>query len=345
MSAKVFQIPLIQVTKTFKLHAIVQRTPKPDDDAAKDHPGVKIYRKTEEILTDPEIDVIVVGTTPDTHFSLTKTALENGKHVMVEKPLVPTSGEAQQLIEIAKKCQRLVCVYQNRRWDSDFLTFRKLQKEGTLGRIVEFETHFDRWKPEPAPTWKGQLPMAKAGGVIYDLGTHLLDQAFVAFGAPEKVTGFFLNQRDDGAEDPDGFTILLHYPHGLTVTAKAGVFHSDPKMLRYLVKGTKGTYTKYYLDVQEPHLIAGMKPGDPGYGIEEEEKSGTLTLEGSNGFETSVFKNVVPETYSQIYSKFAEAIEKGDEELIPVKLSEAVQVLKIIETAKESAKVGKTLPF
>lgn len=343
MSAKVFQIPLIQVTKAFKLHAIVQRTPKPDDDASKDHPGVKVYRTAEEILTDPEIDVIVVSTTPDTHFSFTKTALENGKHVMAEKPLVPTSQEAQELIDIAKKHQRLICVYQNRRWDSDFLTFRKLQKDGTLGRIVEFETHFDRWKPERPENWKGLLPMDKAGGVIYDLGTHLLDQALVAFGAPEKVTGFLMNQRAAGEEEPDSFTILLHYPQGLTVTAKAGVMSTEVEKLRYWVRGTKGSYIKYHLDCQEDQLIAGMKPGDAGFGVEDEKRSGLLTVLGSGGSEAKVFKNIEPETYSQIYSKFAEAIEKGDEDLIPVKVSEARDVLKVLEIVRESAKSGKTI--
>ncbi len=143
------------------------------------------------MLADASIDIIVVTTPPNTHFALTKAALEAGKHAMVEKPFVPTAAEAQTLIDISKKTGKLICVYQNRRWDSDFLTARKLIADGTLGRVVEFETHFDRWKPVRPETWKGTLTMAQAGGVIYDLGTHLLDQAYVLFGTPKTVTAIF----------------------------------------------------------------------------------------------------------------------------------------------------------
>jgi predicted dehydrogenase len=147
MSAKVFHIPLITVTKIFRLHSIVQRTPKPNDDASIDHPSVKIYHSADEIFADPSIDIIVITTTPDTHFSFTKSALEAGKHVLVEKPFVPTSSEAQTLVDISAKTGKLICVYQNRRWDTDFLTVQKLLADDKLGRVVEFETHFDRYKP------------------------------------------------------------------------------------------------------------------------------------------------------------------------------------------------------
>lgn len=345
LSTKVFQIPLILVTPTLKLHAIVQRTPKPDNDASKDHPGVKIYQDTQDLFSDASIDIIVISSTPDTHFAFTKLALENGKHVMVEKPFVPLSSEGEELLSISRKTGKLICVYQNRRWDSDFLTFRKLQAEGTLGRIVEFETHFDRWKPTPPVGWKGELSMKHAGGVIYDLGTHLLDQAVVAFGSPDSVTGIFVNQRDDGGEEPDSFIVLLRYGSGLVVTAKAGVINAVTENLRFWVKGTKGSYLKHHLDCQEDQLKAGSKPGDAGFGVESEDKSGILTVVGDSGFEKKVLKNVEPETYAQIYSQFAKAIEEGDENLVPVKVGEAVTVLKIIETAIESAKTGKTIAF
>jgi predicted dehydrogenase len=147
MSAKVFHIPLISTTSVFTLYGIVQRTPKLHDDAAKDHPSAKIYRSADEMFADPSIDIIVITTTPDTHFPFTKAALEAGKHVLVEKPFVPTSSEAQTLIDISAKTGKLICVYQNRRWDTDFLTVQKLLADDKLGRVVEFETHFDRYKP------------------------------------------------------------------------------------------------------------------------------------------------------------------------------------------------------
>lgn len=344
MSAKVFHIPLVAVTPSFKLHSIVQRTPKPNDDAGKDHPEAKIYHDAGAMFIDPEIDIIIITTTPDTHFEFAKTALESGKHVLVEKPFVPTSTQASQLIEISKKTGKLICVYQNRRWDSDFLTFRKLQKEGSLGRIVEFESHFDRWKAEKPDSWKGNLSMKDAGGVVYDLGTHLLDQAYIAFGLPKSVTGIFQNQRDDGSTEPDAVTILLHYgPGGPLVTVKAAVISAETEQLRYWVRGTKGTYRKYHLDCQEDQLKAGLKPGDKGFGIEDENLSGQFTVMEAGGPKTTVHKNIEPETYAALYSGFAKAIESGDAGLVPVKAEESRDVLRIIEAAIESAKEGRTV--
>lgn len=346
MSAKVFHIPLIQVTPTFKLHSIVQRTPKPNDDASKDHPEAKIYNSADAMFADSSIDIIVITTTPDNHFLFTKQALESGKHVLVEKPFVPTSAEAAQLIVISKKTGKLICVYQNRRWDSDFLTFRKLQKDGALGRIAEFETHFDRWKADKPTNWKGVLGMKDAGGVLYDLGTHLLDQVYVAFGTPKSVIGVFQNQRDDGSEEPDAVTILLQYgAGGPLVTAKAAIISAETEQLRYWVRGTKGSYRKYHLDCQEDQLKAGLKPGDKGFGVEDEKKSGSFTVMEAGGPKTSVYKNVEPETYSALYSGFSKAIESGDASLVPVKAEEARDVLRIIEAAIESAKSGKTVTF
>ena len=140
LSAKVFHIPLILAVPDFKLYGIVQRSPKPDDDAAKDHSGIKSWRSVEEVYKDAEVDVVVITSIPETHYEMCKDALEAGKHVVVEKPFVPTSREAEELIGIARKSGKLLTVYQNRRWDSDFLTLRKIMAEGSLGEIAEFET-------------------------------------------------------------------------------------------------------------------------------------------------------------------------------------------------------------
>lgn len=247
MSAKVFHIPLIQVVTQFKLYAIVQRNPKPEDDAEKDHTQIKAYRSSEEMVNDAAVDVVIVTTVPASHFELCKLALEHGKHVVVEKPFTPTSKEAGDLIAIAKKHDRLLTVYQNRRWDTDFLTLSKLLKENTLGRVVEFETHFDRHRPEaPAgsTTWKARpLP---GGGAGYDLGTHLIDQVVVAFGLPDRVTGFVGSQRAHNPEGvEDSCTILLHYESkGLLATVKAGVVSPEVEQLRYWVRGENGSYKK-----------------------------------------------------------------------------------------------------
>ncbi|RDL39369.1 NAD(P)-binding Rossmann-fold containing protein [Venustampulla echinocandica] len=345
MSAKVFHIPLVLITPQFTLHSIVQRTPKPNDDASKDHPSTKIYHSAPEMFADPSIDIIVITTTPDTHFSFTKSALEAGKHAIVEKPFVPTSGEAQQLVDISAKTGKLICVYQNRRWDTDFLTVKKLLDEGTIGRCVEFETHFDRYKAIRPETWKGTLGMDQAGGVIYDLGTHLIDQAYVLFGMPASVTGVFANQRNDGQAEPDSFTVMLQYSNGgPLVTAKAGVMCVETEQLRYWVRGSKGSFKKFHLDVQEDQLKAGLKPGDQGFGIESDDRAGSLVvLDGETKPKGSTLKNVTPLTYASLYAGFAKAIEGGGESAVPVKASEARDVLRIIEAAKESAKSGRSV--
>lgn len=247
MSAKVFHLPLIQVVPEFKLYTIVQRNPQPNDDAGKDHAGIESYRSSEEMVKDPAVDVVVVTTIPTSHFELCKLALEHGKHVVVEKPFMPTSKEAEELIAIAKKHHRLLTVYQNRRWDTDFLTLSELLKEGTLGRVVEFETHFDRHRPgAPAghTTWKAKsLP---GGGAAYDLGTHLIDQVVITFGLPERVTGFVGSQRAHNPERiEDSCTILLHYDsRGLLATVKVGVVSPEVNQLRYWIRGEMGSYKK-----------------------------------------------------------------------------------------------------
>ncbi|RQM07215.1 hypothetical protein DH86_00000908 [Scytalidium sp. 3C] len=336
---------MVLVTPAFKLHSIVQRTPKPNDNAQNDHPGVKLYHSAEDMFKDPEIDIIVVTTTPETHFSFTKTSLEAGKHVIVEKPFVPTAKEARELAEISKRTGKLLCVYQNRRWDSDFLTVKKLIETGKIGRVAEFETHFDRWKPVRPETWKGTLKMDQAGGVIYDLGVHVIDQAYVLFGLPKSVTAVFSNQRNDDNDEPDSFTVLLQYGKGgPLVTAKAGVISAEVEQLRYWVRGTKGSYKKFHLDVQEDQLKAGLKPGDAGFGVESAERAGTLvTLGAGDKPSQEACPNVEPETYAALYKQFAAALEKGDDAAVPVKPSEAADVLRIIEAARESAKTGKTV--
>ena len=244
LSAKVFHIPLIlALPNDFKLYGIVQRTPKPNDDASHDHPKAKSWRSVEEVYKDPDVDVIVITSIPETHFDMCKSALEAGKNVVVEKPFVPTAEEADQLVEIAKKSGKLLTVYQNRRWDSDYLTVRKILAEGLLGDIAEFETHYDRHRPDPQPeTWK--VKEAPAHGSIYDLGTHLIDQIYHSFGMPERVTGFVGNQRRSvkgGA--PDSHIVLLHY-EGMLVTVKAAIISPEEEQLRFWIRGTKGSFKK-----------------------------------------------------------------------------------------------------
>lgn len=195
------------------------------------------------MLQDPAVGVVVITTIPTSHFEICKLALEHGKHVIVEKPFTPTAREAGALIASAQKCDRLLSVYQNRRWDADFLTLRKLLDEKRLGRVVEFESHFDRYRPiapSAAETWKAKpLP---GGGVLYDLGSHLIDQVLVLFGTPERITGFVGSQREGGVED--WFTVMLHYEAGFVATVKAGCLSAEVDQLRFWLRGVGGSYWK-----------------------------------------------------------------------------------------------------
>lgn len=274
LSAKVFHIPLIlALPNDFKLYGIVQRTPKPNDDASQDHPGIQFWHSVEEVYKDPEVDIVVITSIPATHYPMCKAALQAGKHVVVEKPFVPTSREATELSELAQQSGKLIAVYQNRRWDSDFLTLRDLIAKGSLGEIAEFETHFDRHRPDPPPnTWKAED--SPAHGALYDLGSHLIDQIYTLFGLPRSVTGFVGNQRrgvKGGAAD--SFTALLSYD-GMLITAKAGVVSPETEQLRFWVRGTQGSWKKFHLDVQEDQLKAGMRPGQGGFAVEPQDHHG-----------------------------------------------------------------------
>lgn len=267
LSAKVFQIPFLAASPAYELRAIVQRS---GGSAQQDHPSCTVYRLADDLFADTDVDLVVVSTPPPTHFDLTSQALKAGKHgkqssrrtcpciiekarpfqwltpfnatktVVVEKPFAPTSAECEALIAQAKESKRILSVFQNRRWDADFLTLQKIISEGSLGRLVEFESHFDR---DAMPTVA--KPAQPGAGVIYDLGVHLIDQALVLFGLPRKISGFLMSQapvNENGVAD--ACTVLLHYDRGLLVTIKASAVSVDTEQLRFWVRGEQGSYLK-----------------------------------------------------------------------------------------------------
>jgi predicted dehydrogenase len=245
-------------------------------------------------------------------------------------------------------------VYQNRRWDSDFLTVRKLVGEGVLGRVVEFETHFDRLRvaaPGAAAGWKAGMGMREGGGVLFDLGTHLLDQVYVLFGMPSGVYGKFVRQREgrlvkgvEGeADEPDSVTAVLSYEEsGVVVHVRMGVVSVEREQVRFWVRGSKGSYHKTGLDPQEGQLRGGGKATDAEFGREDESSFGRLALLGEDGtVSEEVCPTVEPETYLKFYEMFAKAVASGNEEDVPVPATQAAQVLRIIEAVRESAKTGR----
>ena len=221
------------------------------------------------------------------------------------------------------------------------MTLCELCKNGTLGRVVDFETHFDRHRPEAPPTGGWKTKALPGGGAIYDLGTHLIDQVVVLFGIPSRITGFVGSHR---ASNPGGFedscTVLLHYD-GMTATVKATVVSPEVEQLRYWIRGEKGSFMKYHLDVQEDHLKAGKKPGDVGFGIETGKSHGYLTTIKDGRPSREVRQLNEPVTYSAFYSEFASALAgKGE---VPVKPEDASAVIRLIELARESSQEGRTL--
>ncbi|KAK4153037.1 hypothetical protein C8A00DRAFT_34219 [Chaetomidium leptoderma] len=356
LSAKVFHIPFIALTPSLNLHSILQRTPSPGNSAPADHPSITHHTTLDALLADAKLDIVVLCTPPNTHAPFARAALEAGKHVLVEKPFVPTAAEADALAALARARGRVLCVYQNRRWDSDFLTVRRLLAEGTLGRVVELATHFDRLRLQ-APTaagaggWKAGMGMAEGGGVLFDLGTHLLDQVFVLFGMPSGVYGKFVRQREgrlvkgvEGeADEPDSVTAVLSYEEtGVVVHVRSGVVSVESEQVRFWVRGSKGSYHKTGLDPQEGQLRGGGKATDAGFGREDESRYGRLCLLAEDGAVVDrACPTVEPETYLKFYEMFAKAVESGKEEDVPVPATQAAQVLRIIEAVKESAKTGR----
>ncbi len=343
------------------MHSILQRSPTPGSSAPSDYPEAKHFTALDGFLADPALDVVIVTTPPETHFPFTRQALEAGKHVLVEKPFVPTSAEAETLISLARERGRLLCVYQNRRWDSDFLTVRKLIADGTLGRVVELDTHFSRHRPEKparAPGWKDSLELARGGTAVYDLGTHLVDQAYALFGPPRSLFAKFFSLRDGVTSGPvaaghgdsdndlaiDSVAAHLYYAGGLVVNVRISIVSAEVRQPRYWVRGTRGSYRKFGMDPQEDQLRTpgGPRPADAGYGHEAPDRAGTLAVVGQDGTITeNVYPTVEPQTYGRIFELFGDALRSGNEEDVPVPASQARDVLKIIEAMKESAWSGK----
>ena len=251
---------------------------------------------------------------------------------------MPTSSEAQKLAAISQEMGRFLCVFQNRRWDVDFLTIQHLLNEKKIGdRVVEFSTHFDRFRPAaPSGTWKASLSPEKGGGPLYDLGTHMLDQAYVLFGMPKTVYAKMTSQRQDGTED--SLTAMLGYDSGLLVNVRAGVLSAEKKQLRFWVRGSRGSYRKFGMDPQEAHLRNGGSVEDAGFGAEPE--PGTVCVAAEDGSMSEEQFTVPPAGYGSLLEGFVGAIRSGKAEDVPVTAGQAADVLKIVEAIRESSSTG-----
>lgn len=325
MSGKVFHCPLLHVNPGFEMKKIMQRS---SDDALDRYPYVQIVRTAEEIFNDPEIDLVLVNTPDHTHFDYSKAALEAGKHVVVEKPFIHEVEEGEELIKLARKKNRILTVFQSRRWEGDFLTIRKIIDAGLLGRLVTYEAHFDRFRNFVRESWK-EKPELKAS-TLYNLGSHLIDQALVLFGIPEAVYADLRKQRT-GSQVDDLFDLNLYYPD-LKVTLKSSYLVREPGA-RFMLHGTEGSYVKYGIDPQEEALTRGHYPDEPDWGKEDEKYWGILnTTTGGVHFRGPV--ETLPGCYQEFYNLLYETIVNGKE--LAVKPEESLNVIRIIKAAYKS---------
>jgi scyllo-inositol 2-dehydrogenase (NADP+) len=340
MAGRVFHAPIINCVAGLQLSKIRAGRPDSVTLAKATYPSAEVVPDDQSILEDDGIDLVIVATTNDTHYDLAKAALQAGKHVVVEKPFTVTSGQASELIELARQQNKVLTVYQNRRWDSDFRTVKKLLDNEMLGRVVEYEAHFDRFRPQLTPdTWKEEpLP---GTGLLYDLGSHLIDQVLYLFGPPQEVAGDLRIQRTEG-KIIDHFDVTLYYQDGLKATLKSGMLVKQPRP-RFHVLGDKGSFVKYGLDVQEAALKQGHSPANsPDWGIEPKEIWGKLDTE-VNGQHFIGMVQSEPGDYRGYYENVQKAI-LGLEELV-VKPEQALQTIRIIELAMQSNKERKSLAF
>jgi scyllo-inositol 2-dehydrogenase (NADP+) len=271
MSGEVFHAPLINALPQFDLHTIMQRS----SDRAKEHyPRVRIVRTVEEIFSDESIELVVVNTPNETHHRFAMQALRAGKHVIVEKPFTVTTQEADDLISEAERRGRVLTVFQNRRWDSDYLTVKKVLHEGELGPVVEFEAHYDRFRNYIEPnTWKEER--TRGTGILYNLGSHMLDQIVDLFGLPHYVDARIGVQRPGGRVD-DFYDIRLEYD-GLLVIVKSSYLVKEQGP-RYRIHGVNGSFIKHGTDLQEQALKAKQDPLDKAFGVEPEHEWGKLNV-------------------------------------------------------------------
>ncbi len=334
MSGSIFHAPLLHSHRGFFLKTILQRH---SNSALEKYPYITIARSYEELLSDKEIQLIVVNTPDNTHFDFAYKALDAGKHVIVEKPFTTTVRDGEKLIAFAKKKERLLSVFQNRRWDGDFLTVQKIIRQNLLGRLVEYEAHFDRYRNYIQDSWK-ESPEHQTG-TLYNLGSHLIDQALVLFGMPEAVFADIRIMRTGGMVD-DAFDLKLYYKD-VKVTLKAGYLVREPGP-KFMVHGTEGSFVKYGIDPQEEDLKQGRLPEEKEWGTEPESDWGIMN---TNINDIPVRKKIetVAGCYIDFYSNIFDAITRGSD--LTVRPEEALNVIRIIEAAYRSSAGRQLVSF
>jgi predicted dehydrogenase len=336
LAGRAFHAQVISRVPGLHLAAILQRT---GDEAAKAYPDAKIVRSLDELLALPDIRLIVIASPNDTHAPFARAALASAHDVVVDKPFTTSYAEAVDLVNFAEKSGRFLTVYQNRRWDGDFQAIRELVAAETLGRIVRFETHYDRFRSNLKPNaWREQR--VPGAGILFDIGPHLIDHAMVLFGKPKAVTADVRIERQGGLAD-DAFDIMFHYPDSLRALLSSSILAASQRP-RFLLFGTKGAFVKQTVDPQENNLRFGNLPGTGAWGAEPEENWGLLTL--SDGTDTT--QRRVPSgtgDYRDYYANVRDVLEGKAKPF--VSLSYALDVMRALEVCRASSDEQRTLPW
>ncbi|TXD48346.1 Gfo/Idh/MocA family oxidoreductase [Polaribacter sp. IC073] len=323
MSGQVFHSPFLNEHKNFELSAVVERTKKK---AHLIYPEIKSYDTIDALLADPEIELVIVNTPNPTHFEFALKALKAKKHVLLEKPFTVNSSDAKKLFEAAKKYNCEVLPYQNRRYDSDFLSVKSVSDSGKLGKLVEFHLRYDRYKYVIGEkvTKETQVP---GSGLAYDLGPHLLDAAISIFGTPLKWTKNLGHFRPDTQVDDYSHFHLL-YPEGLQIFITTSMLVSEPQPA-FILHGTKGSYVKQRADVQEKQLLEGMIPSNPLFGIEAPSKQGILTSITTEGIKKQEPITSKKSSYMHVFDDVYKTLR--EEKPYPVTAQQVIQQLEILE--------------
>jgi scyllo-inositol 2-dehydrogenase (NADP+) len=335
LAGRVFHAPVIRAVPGLRLAAIMQRT---GETAAQAYPDVRVVRSLDELLAMNAIRLVVIATPNASHAEIARRCLEAGRDVVVDKPCATTSVEAAALLALADHSGRMLSVFQNRRWDGDFITVQRLLREGTCGRPVLFESCFDRYRPRRRPgSWRERAE--PGSGILFDLGSHLVDQAVTLFGSPDAVTGDVRLERDDAAAD-DAFDVTFHYPR-MRALLRASVLACEPGP-RFVLRGTEATYVKHHLDPQEEMLARGDRPGIGAWGEDRPERWGTLSRSTPEGIVRETVATA-PGDYRLYYENVRDAV--VGHAALAVTPRQAVVVIRLLELAQESSRQGRTIAF
>ena len=336
LAGRAFHAPVIRAVPGLHLAAIVQRN---GTEAAEKYPDVRIVRSLEELLSMAEIRLVVIATPNETHYPFARQCLAAGRDVVVDKPFTATLEEAVSLVQFAKDANRLLTVYQNRRYDGDFQAIRKLVADGTLGRIVRLETSYDRFRPQLKPgAWRETR--RPGSGILFDIAPHLIDHALVLFGLPEAVTADVRIERENAAAD-DAFDITLHYSNGVRAVLRSSILAAAPRP-RFVLFGTQGSFVKQTFDPQEMNLRRGYTPADKAWGSEPETNWGVLTVPSGDSFEQRRIPSANCD-YRDYYANVRDAI-LGRAPLA-VTPEYALNVMRLLELARESSQKRCTIPW